>query len=54
MPNTYILAESLPALQQMAPGQFQTIYIDPPYNTGTAQKRTGQDGQVIQVSTSVR
>lgn len=32
----------------MAPSQFQTIYIDPPYNTGSTQRRVGTDGTVIE------
>lgn len=48
MPNVFIRSESLPALQRLPVRQFQTIYVDPPFNTRTVQKRVGKDGSVIE------
>ncbi|MGH2842875.1 MAG: DNA-methyltransferase [Solirubrobacteraceae bacterium] len=50
--------DNLPALQSLAPGTFDLIYLDPPFNTGRAQRRdrlavsragppaSGEDAQV--------
>ena len=35
-----VLSDNLPVLREMAPGSVQLIYIDPPFNTGRAQRRT--------------
>lgn len=34
--------DNLPLLAAMADASFDLIYVDPPYNTGKTQKRTGQ------------
>lgn len=38
-PNMIVHSESLPAIQQLPSESFRLIYIDPPFNTGRAQKR---------------
>ena len=35
-----ILGDNLDVLRTMPDGEFQLIYIDPPFNTGKAQSRT--------------
>jgi DNA modification methylase len=34
------LGDNLPVLQRMESGTFQMVYVDPPFNTGRAQRRT--------------
>lgn len=40
LPNQIILGDNLPALRAMADASVPLIYIDPPFNTGKAQRRT--------------
>ena len=35
-----ILGDNLDVLRTLADGEFQLIYVDPPFNTGKAQSRT--------------
>jgi len=38
--NCIVFGDNLPALQQLAPGSVDLIYVDPPFNTGKQQSRT--------------
>ncbi len=38
-PNTMILGDNLPVVQELPSDSFQLIYIDPPFNTGRTQTR---------------
>jgi site-specific DNA-methyltransferase (adenine-specific) len=40
MPDRVILGDNLPVLREMEGGSVDLIYIDPPFNTGKAQRRT--------------
>jgi site-specific DNA-methyltransferase (adenine-specific) len=37
--DTVLLGDNLDLLPRFADGSFQLVYIDPPFNTGTAQRR---------------
>ena len=40
MPNRILHSENLAALRTLHSASVQLIYVDPPFNTGTTQKRT--------------